>query len=408
MGIMNTSTTQPGAYEIRVEGHLDERWGDWVDGVEIRHDADGTSTLTAQLADQPALHGVLGRMRDLGIPVVSVCRIDENGDASALMRAAAQYRYGDPMEVIEVRNIERPTVGADEVLVRVHAAGVDAGVWHLVSGQPYLLRTMGFGFRRPKNPVAGMDVAGTVEAVGSAVTRFRPGDEVFGCADGSFAEYATAKEAKLALKPANLTFEQAAAVPNSAAAALMALREVGRVQAGDRVLVIGASGGVGTYAVQIAKALGAHVTGVASTAKLDLVRAVGADEVIDYTREEIDARPGAYDLILDIGGNRSLSQLRRALTADGRLVIVGGEGGGKWFGGINRQLRATILSRFVSQDLRFFFSQVDVDDLEALTELIEAGAVTPAIDRAFTLDEAAEAVRYQHAGQARGKVVITL
>ena len=221
MGIMNTSTTQPGAYEIRVEGHLDERWGDWVDGVEIRHDADGTSTLTAQLADQPALHGVLGRMRDLGIPVVSVCRIDENGDASALMRAAAQYRYGDPMEVIEVRNIERPTVGADEVLVRVHAAGVDAGVWHLVSGQPYLLRTMGFGFRRPKNPVAGMDVAGTVEAVGSAVTRFQPGDEVFGCADGSFAEYATAKEAKLALKPANLTFEQAAAVPNSAAAALI-------------------------------------------------------------------------------------------------------------------------------------------------------------------------------------------
>ena len=408
MGIMNTSTAQPGAYEIRVEGHLDERWGDWVDGVEIRHDADGTSTLIAPLADQPALHGVLGRLRDLGIPVVSVCRIDENGEASALMRAAVQYRYGDPTEVIEVRDIERPTIAADEVLIRVHAAGVDAGVWHLVSGQPYLLRAMGFGLRRPKNPIAGMDVAGTVEAVGSAVTRFQPGDEVFGAATGSFAEYAKAKEGQLALKPTNLTFEQAAAVPTSAATALMALREVGKVTAGQRVLVIGASGGVGTYAVQIAKALGAHVTGVASTAKLDLVRAVGADEVIDYTREEIDARPAAYDLVLDIGGNRPLSQLRRALTAEGRLVIVGGEGGGKWFGGIDRQLRAAVLSRFVAQDLRFFISQVDADDLNALTELIEAGALTPAIDRTFALEEAAEAVRYQHDGQARGKVVITL
>lgn len=407
MGIMNTSTGRVGAYQIRVEGHLDERWADWVDGVEIRHDADGTSILTAPLADQPALHGVLGRLRDLGIPVVSVCRIHENGDTSALMRAAVQDRYGDPTEVIAIRDIERPTVAADEVLVRVHAAGVDAGVWHLVSGQPYLLRAMGFGLRRPKNPVPGMDVAGTVEAVGSAVTRFQPGDEVFGNAAGSFAEYAAAKEGQLALKPARLTFEQAAAVPNSAAAALMALREVGEVQAGERVLVIGASGGVGTFAAQVAKSLGAHVTGVASTSKLDLVRSVGADEVIDYTREEVDARRGAYDLILDIGGNRPLSQLRRALTAEGRLVIVGGEGGGRWFGGIDRQLRAAVLSRFVSQDLRFFVSQVDADDLEGLTRLIEAGALMPVIDRTFALDEAARAVRYQHDGHARGKVVIT-
>ena len=401
------SAADPAVYEVRVEGHLDERWADWVEGVTLTHEADGATTLRASLPDQPALHGVLARMRDLGVPVISVCRVGEDGrEASALMQAIVQRNYGTA-DQLELAAIDKPAIGDHEVLVRVHAAGVDAGVWHLMTGLPYLVR-LGFGLRRPKHPVLGMDLAGTVEATGAAVTRFRPGDEVFGSGVGAFAEYAAVAEGKLARKPSNISWEQAASVGNSSAAALEALRDVAQVQPGQQVLVIGASGGVGSFAVQIATALGAEVTGVASTSKADLVRALGAVDVIDYTREEITARGVRYDVIVDIAGNRSLSTLRRALATDGTLVIVGGEGGGKLTGGIDRQIRAQVLSAFVSQKLRFFISTVSADDIELIARMLEEGTVVPSVDRAFPLAEAAEAVRYFESGQARGKVTITV
>ena len=277
-----------------------------------------------------------------------------------------------------------------------------------MAGQPYLMRILGFGFRKPKNRVPGLDVAGTVEAVGSAVTRFSPGDEVFGISRGSFAEYAAVLEDKLARKPANLTFEQAAVVPISAGTALQALTDAGSVEPGQRVLIIGASGGVGSYAVQLAKAFGAEVTGVCSTAKLDLVRSLGADHVIDYTQQDFADGTDRYDLILDIGGNSSLSRLRSALTPTGTLVIVGGEEGGKWTGGFGRSLRAPLLSPFVRQKLTMLASKERASDQERLTPLIEAGKVTPSIDRTYSLDRVPEAMRHLETGKVRGKVVITI
>jgi NADPH:quinone reductase-like Zn-dependent oxidoreductase len=277
-----------------------------------------------------------------------------------------------------------------------------------MAGLPYLVRIAGVGLRAPKNPVRGYDVAGRVEAVGANVTRFRPGDEVFGTCRGSFAEYASTRPERLALKPAGLSFEQAAAVPVSGYAALQAVRDRGAVEAGQQVLVIGAGGGVGTFAVQIAKAFGAEVTGVCSTAKTELVRSIGADRVIDYTREDFADGGRRYDVILDIAGNRSLSHLRRALAPAGTLVIVGGEGGGRWLGGIDRQLRALVLSPFVRQKLGTWVSTEREQDLETLRELLEAGKVTPVVDRTYPLSEAAEAIRYLRDGHARGKVVLTV
>jgi NADPH:quinone reductase-like Zn-dependent oxidoreductase len=323
------------------------------------------------------------------------------------VKAIVQDTYGSP-DVLELMEIEKPVTGADEVLVQVHAAGVDQGVWHLMAGLPYLIRIAGFGLRAPKNPVRGYDVAGRVEAVGAKVTRFQPGDEVFGTCRGSFAEYACARADRLAPKPANVTFEQAAAVPISGYAALQAVRDQGKVEAGQRVLIIGAGGGVGTFAVQLAKAFGAEATGVCSTSKVELVRSIGADRVIDYTREDFADGRSRYDVILDIAGNRSLSHLRRALARDGTLVIVGGEGGGRWLGGIDRQLRASVLSPFVSQKLGTWISTEREEDLEALRELLEAGKVTPVVDRTFPLSEVPEAIRYLRDGRARGKVVITV
>jgi NADPH:quinone reductase-like Zn-dependent oxidoreductase len=322
------------------------------------------------------------------------------------MTAIVQDAYGSA-DVLQLREIDQPEVGDDEVLVRVHAAGVDRGTWHFMTGQPYLMRMVGFGLRAPKHPVRGREVAGRVEAVGKDVTRFRPGDEVFGICDGSFAEYACAREDKLAPKPANLSFEQAAAVPISASTALQGLRNQGRLQPGQKVLAVGASGGVGTFAVQLAKAFGTEVTGVCSTAKVDLVRSIGADHVIDYTREDVADAGDRYDLVLDVGGNRSLSQLRRALTPRGTLVIVGGEDGGRWTG-MDRQVRALAISPFVRQRLRMFVNRENREDLQTLTELIEAGKLTPVVDRTYPLADAPEAIRYLEAGRARGKVVITV
>jgi NADPH:quinone reductase-like Zn-dependent oxidoreductase len=323
------------------------------------------------------------------------------------MKAMVRDAYGSP-DVLELRDIDIPEIADDEVLVRVHAAGVGRDVWHLMTGLPYPIRLAGYGFRAPKNPVIGSDVAGVVEALGRNVSRFQPGDEVFGIGKGSYAEYVCAREDKLAHKPANLAFEQAAVVAIMGSTALQALRDHGKVRPGQEVLVIGASGGVGTFAVQIAKAFGAHVTGVCSTAKVEMVRSIGADHVIDYTQEDFAEGDQRYDLILDIGGNSTLSRLRRALASRGTLVIVGGEGGGRWLGGTDRQLRAMMLSPFVGQKLGTFVNKENHEDMIVLKELIESGKVTPVIDRTYTLAKVPEAIRYLEEGHARGKVVITM
>ena len=323
------------------------------------------------------------------------------------MEAIVQDVYGST-EVLTLKDIAQPEVGNKEVLVRVHAAGVDRGAWHLMTGRPYLLRIAGYGLRRPKNPVRGREVAGVVEAIGADVTRFRPGDAVMGIGEGTFAEYARAREDKLVPKPASLTFEQAAAVPISAGTALQAVRDQGKVQPGQKVLVIGASGGVGTFAVQLAKTFGADVTGVASTAKVDLVRTIGADHVIDYTRDDVADGRQHYEVILDIGGNRPLSHLRRALTRQGTLVLVGGESGDRWTGGMGRQVLAVATSAFSRQNMRMFINKERSADLQYLTELIDAGKVTPIIDRTYPLRQTPEAILYLEEGHPRGKIVITV
>jgi NADPH:quinone reductase-like Zn-dependent oxidoreductase len=329
---------------------------------------------------------------------------------AASMRAIVQDAYGSAAEdVLRLEEVARPTIGDDgDVLVRVRAASVDRGTWHVMAGLPYPIRVAGFGFRRPKARNPGRSVAGTVEAVGKDVTEFQPGDEVYGTGNGSFAEYAIARAGRLAPKPANLSFEQAAAVPVSGLTALQAVRDRAQVQPGQKVLIIGASGGVGTFAVQIAKAFGAEVTGVCSAAKVGLVRSLGADRVIDYASEDFADGVHHYDAILDIGGNARLSRLRRALTPRGRLVIVGGETDGRWLGGVDRQLRAQLLSPLVRQTLGTFIASENSHDLLALRDLIESGKVAPAIDRTYPLSEAPAAIRYVIDGKARGKVVIAL
>jgi NADPH:quinone reductase-like Zn-dependent oxidoreductase len=328
----------------------------------------------------------------------------------ATMRAVVQDTYG-PADVLQLRDVARPAPADGEVLVRVRAAGLDRGVWHVMAGLPYLVRVVvpTMGLRRPKVPIRGMDLAGQVEAVGRDVTRFRPGDAVFGWTEGgSYAEYASVPEDQLVPMPANLSFVQAAAVPISGLAALQGLRDIGEVQAGQRVLVIGAAGGVGSFAVQLAKAFGAQVTGVASTTQAELVRSIGADEVVDYTRTDVTDGSRHWDLILDTAGHRSLSRLRRALSPAGTLVIVGSEGRGRFMGGFDRQLRAVALSRVVGQRLRMLSSTPRRDDLETLRGLIEAGKVTPVVDRTFPLDQVPQAMGHLLAGGGRGKIVITV
>ena len=321
------------------------------------------------------------------------------------MRAIAQVAYGSA-GVLQLRELDRPVPDDDEVLVRVHAAGVGPDVWHLMAGEPYMVR-LAVGLRRPRRPVPGFDGAGRVEAVGAKVTRFAPGDEVFGSCEGSFAEYACAKVDKLAPKPVNLAFEEAAAVPVSGVTALQALRDKGRLRAGERVLVIGASGGVGTFAVQLAAAYGAHVVGVCGPAGAELVRSLGATDVIDYTREEIVDRGGRYDVVVDCAGNRPLSVLRRVLAPRGRLVIVGGEGAGRWLG-IGRQLRAAALSPLLGQRPGMFIAVTRKADLLVLKELAEQGKLAPVVDRTFPLADAAAAIAHLKEGHPRGKVVLRI
>ena len=325
------------------------------------------------------------------------------------MKAIVQDRYGGA-EVLKFRDIDQPTPTDNQVLVQVRAAGVHRGDWHIMTGLPYMIRLVvpTLGLRKPKVPVLGMDVAGTVAAVGKDVTRFAPGDEVFGWTDGSFAEYAVAPADQLAAKPVALSFEEAAVVPISGFAALQAVRDVGEVQAGQRVLVLGAAGAVGWFAVQVAKAFGAHVTGVAGPTQAEPVRSIGADEVIDYTREDVTDGTRHWDLILDTAGHRSLSRLRRALSPAGTLVIVGSEVRGRLMGGFDRNLRAVALSRIVGQRLRMLSSTPRRDDLETLGELLEAGKVTPLLDRTFPLDQVPGAMAHLLRGGGRGKVVITI
>ena len=321
------------------------------------------------------------------------------------MQAVIQDSYG-AADVLELSDIDVPAVNDDEVLIAVRAAGVDRGVVHLMTGLPYVVRLAGYGVRAPKNPVPGMDVAGVVVATGRNVTRFAVGDEVLGIGRGTFAEVAVAPENRLVHKPAELSFPQAAALAVSGLTALQAVRDHAMVEPGQKVLVLGASGGVGSFAVQIAKAYGAHVTGVSSGRKAPLVADLGADEVIDYATTDFSTTGVRYDAIIDIGGNSSLSRLRRALAPKGRLVITGGENGGRWIGGTDRQLRAMALSPFVSQSLRTFIASENADDLAELIGLVTQGVVRPQIDRAYPLSDAAGAVQYVAEGRAIGKVVV--
>lgn len=340
-----------------------------------------------------------------GQRVTEALSMEDAQSGGGSMRAIVQDAYGSA-DVLRLASIPKPEPKANEVLIRVHAAGMDRGTWHLTTGKPYLLRLV-FGLRKPKNPVPGLDVSGTVVAVGSAVTRFRPGDEVFGFGRGSYAQYTVAREDKLALKPGNLSFEQAAVVPVSASTALQGLR-AGGITAGQNVLILGASGGVGSYAVQLAKASGLEVTGVCSTSKMDLVRALGADHVIDYAREHFADGTRKYDVILDLAGNPTLARLRRALTPSGTAVVAGGEEGGPWTGGIGRQFRALALSLVIRQRLTMLAAREGSEDLEYLSGLLDAGTLTPAIDRTYPLHQVPDAMRYFDAGNARGKIAVTL
>jgi len=321
------------------------------------------------------------------------------------MKAICYHRYGSP-DVLQLENVDKPVIDDDGVLVRVHAASVNALDWHYLRGLPYIAR-MSFGLRKPKSHILGADLAGHVEEVGRNVTGLKPGDEVFGGGRGTFAEYVSGREHHFAPKPANLTFEQAAAVPIAATTALQALRDKGQLRPGQKVLINGAGGGVGSFAVQIAKAFGAEVVAVSGTENVEMVRSIGADRVIDHTQEDFTRDGQRYDLICDIGGNRSLSDCRRALTPEGRLVLVGA-GSGRWVGPFLRPVAGALRSRFISQRMLPFLAQQTRDDLLVLKELIEAGKIVPVIDRAFPLPEAANAIRYLEAGHVRGKVVVTV
>jgi NADPH:quinone reductase-like Zn-dependent oxidoreductase len=320
------------------------------------------------------------------------------------MKAIIQDRYGSA-DVLQLREIERRRPRAGEVIVRVHAAGVDFGVWHLMEGVPYAVRLV-TGLRRPRNPVRGMELAGVVDEVGAGVTAFRQGDEVFGVGEGSFAEFARASPDKLVHKPSSLGFEEAAVVPVSATTALVGVRAA-KLEAGQTVLITGAGGGVGTYAVQLARAMGAEVTGVCSTSKLELVRSLGAQHVIDYTRQDFTESEHTYDAIIDLAGNRTVSTLRRALAQNGTLVILGGEGGGRWLG-MGRQVWSQVVGVATRQKFRSPLALVNQEDLSILKEMLETGKISPVIDRRYPLSEVPNAVRTLAAGHSRGKSVIKI
>ena len=406
---------QPTIYQIRVKSHLGSDWTDWFEGLTLTLGEDGDTLLTGPVADQAALHGLLKKVRDLGIPLLSVIRV-ESGQADAAdehievrkgreiqMRAIIHPKYGSP-DVLQIAVVEKPTPKDDEVLIKIYAASVNAYDWHVLTADIFLIRLMGGGLLKPKDTRLGADIAGRVEAVGNNVKQFQPGNEVFGMIHGGFAEYACAPENALVLKPSNLSFEAAAAVPMAAVTALQSLRDTGQIQPGQKGLINGASGGVGTFAVQIAKSFGAEVTAVCSTRNLDQARSLGADHVIDYTKEDFTQNGQQYDLILAANGYRSLSAYKRALTPKGIYVMAGGSTAQIF----QAMLMGSWMSETGGKKMRGVSAKRSQKDLVIIKELLEAGKVVPVIDRRYPLSEAAEALRYLGAGHARGKVVITV
>lgn len=423
-----TSKTDPGepmVYQIRLKGHLGSQWTDWFGGLTITLEDNGETLLTGSVIDQAALHGLLKRVRDLGVPLISVMRV-EPGQAETpeikqdvsdtsqarestpvwrkLMKAILLREYGSP-DLLQFAEVEKPSPKANQVLIKVYAASINAADYRVMRADPFLVRLMGVGFLRPKDPRFGHDVAGRVEAVGENVTQFRPGDDVFGCANGTFAEYVLATDASVAFKPANRSFEEAAAVPVAALTALQGLRYAGGVQPGQKVLIQGASGGVGTFAVQLAKMVGAEVTAVCSPRNGELVRSLGADHVIDYTREDFTRTGKRYDLIFAINGYHSLFDYRRALSPQGIYVCAGGT----LAQFSQAMLLGPLMSRNGGQKMGSMgISEANQEDLVFLAELLQAGKIAPVIDRSYPLSEIVEAIRYVEDKHAQGKVVITV
>ena len=412
---LKTDHGQPMVYQIKVEGHLDRQWTDWFGGLTITLEDHGNTLLTGPVIDQAALHGLLKKVRDLGMPLVSVNRVklaqatvpDEHirvrQGREMQMKAIIYTKYGSP-DVLQITEVEKPAPTDDEVLIKIHAASVNAYDWHFLTADIFLIRIMGGGLLKPKYTRLGADIAGRVEAVGRNVKQFQPDDEVFGMIQGGFAEYACAPENALVLKPSNLSFEAAAAVPMAAVTALQGLRDTGQIQPGQKVLIHGASGGVGTFALQIAKSFGAEVTAVCSTRNLDQARSLGADHVIDYTKEDFAQNGQQYDLILAANGYRSLSAYKRALTPKGIYVMAGGS--------MAQIFQAMLMGSWMSETggkkMGGVSAKRSQKDLVIIKELVEAGKVVPVIDRCYPLNEAAEALRYLGEGHARGKVVITV
>ena len=405
-------SSQPTIYQIRVKSHLGSDWTDWFEGLTITLEEGGDTLLTGPVADQAALHGLLKKVRDLGIPLLSVIRVELGQAAEHIevrkgreiqMKAIIHTKYGSP-DVLQIAEVEKPTSKDDEVLIKIHAASVNAYDWHVLTADIFLIRIMGGGLLKPKYTRLGADIAGRVEAVGKNVKQFQPGDEVFGMIQGGFAEYACAPEDALVLKPSNLSFEEAAAVPMAAVTALQGLRDTGQIQPGQKVLINGASGGVGTFAVQIAKSFGAEVTAVCSTRNLDQARSLGADHVIDYNKENFTQNGQQYDLILAANGYHSLSAYKRALAPKGIYVMAGGS--------MSQIFQAMLMGSWMSETggkkMGGVSAKRSQKDLVIIKELLEAGKVVPVIDRRYPLSEAAEALRYLGAGHARGKVVITV
>jgi len=404
-----TDPDQALVYQIRVKGHLGHQWSDWFGCLNIMLEDNGNTLLTVSVADQAALYGLLKKVRNLGIPLISVNQVQCNKTHQIVqkrkkMKAIIYTEYGSP-DVLQLKDTEKPAPKDDEVLIKIHAASVNAYDWHLLTADTFLLRLMGGGLLKPKDTRLGADIAGRVEAVGKNVKQFRPDDEVFGdISHGGFAEYACAPENILALKPVNLSFEEAAAVPMAGLTALQGLRDEGEIHPGQKVLINGASGGVGTFAVQIAKYFGAEVTAVCSTRNLDQAYSLGADHVIDYTREDFTQKGQQYDLILAANGYHSLSAYKRALTPKGTYVMAGGS--------MAQIFQAMLMGSWMSETAGRKMGGVSAKrsqkDLAVLKELLEAGKIAPVIDRCYPLSEAAEALRYLGKGHAKGKVVVTM
>jgi NADPH:quinone reductase-like Zn-dependent oxidoreductase len=393
-------------YQIRVKSHLGADWTDWFEGLTITREDNGDTLLTGPVIDQAALHGLLKKVRDLGMPLVSMNQVQFNEvylEERKFMKAILFPKYGSP-DVLEFTDVEKPTPNENQVLIKVIAASANPLDWHRMRGEPFIAR-MGEGYRKPKNSKLGADVAGWVEAVGKNVTEFKPGDKVFGAiGSGSFAEYACAREKSIVLKPGNLSFEAAAAAPVAAYTALQGLRDTGKIRPGQKILVNGAAGGVGTFAVQIAKSYRTEVTGVCSTRNLDMVRSIGADHVVDYTREDFTRNGQYYDLIYDAIGNRSIFAYRRALKPNGICVIAGFTSLSLLFA---QMVLGPLVSKFGDRKVGGMgISHADKGDLLVIKELLEMGKVVSVIDRCYPLSETAEAIRYLEKGHARGKVII--